>query len=221
MSESPIKEFYKNKTIFVTGGTGFIGKVLIEKLLRSTEVSQIYVLTRPKKGETPQQRIKKLVESGLFDTLREISPNSLERVHAIQGDVEEVGLGIQDTDLDILYHEVDIVIHSAATVRFDENLSKALRINVNGVSEILTICKQMKKLEAMVHVSTAYVHCENKFIDESLKMLPTSPRKTIESLSLLGSDVTDDPVFTKSIIGARPNTYTYTKVLKSFIGFVL
>ncbi|XP_023335240.1 putative fatty acyl-CoA reductase CG5065 isoform X2 [Eurytemora carolleeae] len=193
MSESPIKEFYKNKTIFVTGGTGFIGKVLIEKLLRSTEVSQIYVLTRPKKGETPQQRIKKLVESGLFDTLREISPNSLERVHAIQGDVEEVGLGIQDTDLDILYHEVDIVIHSAATVRFDENLSKALRINVNGVSEILTICKQMKKLEAM----------------------------TIESLSLLGSDVTDDPVFTKSIIGARPNTYTYTKVLKSFIGFVL
>ena len=29
-----IKEFYKNKTIMITGCTGFIGKVILEKLLR-------------------------------------------------------------------------------------------------------------------------------------------------------------------------------------------
>ena len=32
--DSPIKDFYKNKVVFLTGGTGFIGKLLIEKLLR-------------------------------------------------------------------------------------------------------------------------------------------------------------------------------------------
>ena len=30
-----IPNFYKNKTLFVTGATGFLGKVLLEKLLRS------------------------------------------------------------------------------------------------------------------------------------------------------------------------------------------
>lgn len=29
-----IQKFYDNKTVFITGGTGFIGKIMIEKLLR-------------------------------------------------------------------------------------------------------------------------------------------------------------------------------------------
>ena len=29
-----IETFYRDKTVFITGGTGFIGKIIIEKLLR-------------------------------------------------------------------------------------------------------------------------------------------------------------------------------------------
>ena len=29
-----IGDFYRDKTVFITGGTGFIGKIIIEKLLR-------------------------------------------------------------------------------------------------------------------------------------------------------------------------------------------
>ena len=32
--DSPIKDFYKDKVVFLTGGTGFIGKLMIEKMLR-------------------------------------------------------------------------------------------------------------------------------------------------------------------------------------------
>lgn len=32
--DSPMKTFYRDKTILVTGGTGFIGQLFIEKLLR-------------------------------------------------------------------------------------------------------------------------------------------------------------------------------------------
>ena len=32
---SEIADFYKNKSVFITGATGFIGKQLVEKLVRS------------------------------------------------------------------------------------------------------------------------------------------------------------------------------------------
>lgn len=53
-----IAETFDGKTVFITGGTGFIGKPLIEKFLRSTNVKRLYLLIRPKKGKQPHERIK-------------------------------------------------------------------------------------------------------------------------------------------------------------------
>ena len=59
---SEIIEFYKDKSIFITGATGFLGKALIEKLLRSCfHLNKIYLLVRGKKGKTPNERIDELV----------------------------------------------------------------------------------------------------------------------------------------------------------------
>jgi fatty acyl-CoA reductase len=54
-----ITEFFQDTCVFVTGGTGFIGKVLLEKILRSCpDVGNIYVLMRPKKGKDLQERLR-------------------------------------------------------------------------------------------------------------------------------------------------------------------
>lgn len=34
ITTTPVMEFYRGKNVLVTGGTGFIGRLLIEKLLR-------------------------------------------------------------------------------------------------------------------------------------------------------------------------------------------
>lgn len=52
IEETPsVAQYYEGKCMFVTGATGFIGKVLIEKLLRCCpNIRSIYLLMRPKKG---------------------------------------------------------------------------------------------------------------------------------------------------------------------------
>jgi len=59
-----IVDFYAGRTVLVTGATGFMGKVLLEKLLRSCPtITRIYVLIRPKKGFSVEVRLTQLFES--------------------------------------------------------------------------------------------------------------------------------------------------------------
>jgi thioester reductase-like protein len=45
------KEFYKGKAVLLSGVTGFLGKVILEKMLRSLPtIRKIYVMIRPRKN---------------------------------------------------------------------------------------------------------------------------------------------------------------------------
>jgi len=57
-----VENFYKGKSIFITGATGFLGKVLVEKVLRSCpEVKSVYCLMRPKRNQEPAARFEKFL----------------------------------------------------------------------------------------------------------------------------------------------------------------
>lgn len=57
-----IPEYYEGKNVLLTGATGFMGKVLLEKLLRSCpKIKAIYVLVRYKSGKTSQERVEELI----------------------------------------------------------------------------------------------------------------------------------------------------------------
>lgn len=63
-----IPEFYRGRSIFITGATGFMGKVLVEKLLRDCgDLERIYLLIRTKKGVEPQQRLDEYVNHMVSD----------------------------------------------------------------------------------------------------------------------------------------------------------
>lgn len=56
-SESHIANWYRDQKIFITGSTGFMGKVLVEKLLRDCpDIKTLYLLMRTKRGIEPEQR---------------------------------------------------------------------------------------------------------------------------------------------------------------------
>ena len=51
-------EFYSGKNVFISGCTGFLAKVILEKLFRTCpDVGKIYIMVRPKRKMTPISRI--------------------------------------------------------------------------------------------------------------------------------------------------------------------
>lgn len=57
-----IPEYYDGKSVLITGATGFMGKVLLEKLLRACPaVKAVYVLVRQKAGQDPHTRVAEMV----------------------------------------------------------------------------------------------------------------------------------------------------------------
>lgn len=65
-----IAESFRDGTILITGGTGFLGKILIEKLLRSCFVKNIILLVRNKTEISSNQRFAEIcgsVVSALFN----------------------------------------------------------------------------------------------------------------------------------------------------------
>lgn len=61
-----IAETFANKTILITGGTGFVGKVLVEKILRAcSDVKKIILLIRNKKNKSANDRLKVLLNDNV------------------------------------------------------------------------------------------------------------------------------------------------------------
>ena len=62
--ESRVRDFYNGGKILITGSTGFIGKALTEKLLRTcVSITDIYLLIRPKRSQSVEERCKDLLNN--------------------------------------------------------------------------------------------------------------------------------------------------------------
>ncbi|XP_035829281.1 fatty acyl-CoA reductase 1, partial [Aplysia californica] len=213
---SCIANFYKGKTLFITGVTGFMGKVLLEKLLRSCpDIHRVYTLVRPKKGQTPQERIESIIKSKLYDKVREGVPDLSERIVPVVGDVLEPNLGLSEEDEARVAAETQVVFHSAATVKFDEELRLSVRMNVIGVRRMVQLGRKMPNLEALIHVSTAYANCDKEQVKEVVYDPPLHPSKLIDAVEWMDKDAIS--ALTSKLIGSRPNTYTYTKAVAEYL----
>jgi len=202
-----IKDFYSEKSVFLTGTTGFLGKLFLFKLLQLGNVSEILVLCRPRKNKSNAERLDQISNGFLFENLKESFKS---KVRIINGDLQVDGLGLSSDDIEYMKRKVQIVIHAAATIRFDEELLKVIKINIRGTKSMLDLANQMENLQSFIYISTAYSNCPRKTIKEVFYEPPIGYELALELLKLDGNCLN---ALTDRFVAPWPNTYTFSKAI--------
>ncbi|XP_009631061.1 alcohol-forming fatty acyl-CoA reductase-like isoform X2 [Nicotiana tomentosiformis] len=168
MELTSVLKFLENRTILVTGATGFLAKIFVEKILRvQPNVKKLYLLLRAKDNKAALQRFNtEAVAKDLFKLLREKYGANLntfisEKATIIPGDITCENLGVKDPNLvQQMWREVDVIVNIAATTNFDERYDVALDLNTFGAIFVVDFAKKCSKLKVLLHVSTAFVSGE-------------------------------------------------------------
>ncbi|QCD88058.1 fatty acyl-CoA reductase [Vigna unguiculata] len=128
MEFGSVHNFLDGKTILVTGATGFLAKLLVEKILRvQPNIKKLYLLLRAADSEEATKRLHdEVLSKELFRVLRGMWGADFvsfisQKVLAVGCDVSVENLGIKDTKLrEMLLAETDIIVNAAATTNFYE-----------------------------------------------------------------------------------------------------
>lgn len=118
----------KDSNILITGASGFVGSVIVRKLL-GNGYKNIYAVIR---------------KNSRVDLLKDV----LEEIQIVEADLSDI------VALDIILEKMDVVIHSAAVVSFRKKDRKSMmHVNVEGTSNLVNICLE-KKIKRFIHISS-------------------------------------------------------------------
>ncbi|KAF0898390.1 hypothetical protein E2562_007232 [Oryza meyeriana var. granulata] len=158
-----IIEYFKGKSILITGATGFLGKILVEKILRvQPDVKKIYLLVRAIDQASAKQRVQaEVTETELFCLVKEKHGKGFdqfieEKVVALAGDIIYEDLGLEAPVLDDIASHLDVIVNGAATTNFYGRYDVSLDVNVLGVKHLCQLANKCRGLKVFLHISTAY-----------------------------------------------------------------
>ncbi|KAI3450696.1 hypothetical protein Pfo_007361 [Paulownia fortunei] len=238
-----IAHCFEGKTVFITGATGFLAKIFLEKILRiQPKVKKLFLLIRTTSDISAEQRLHDEVLSlELFRFVKKefgSNPLLLQKIIPISGDVSVENFGIIDSEIrEEIWQNVDIIVNSAATTKFDERYDVALGINTLGAMHVQDFARKCSKLKMLLHVSTAYVHGTRVGIipempfhmgdslpEAKISYLDINMEKQIaeERISELQTQnatqkeitvVMKDLGIQRSMLHGWPNTYVFTKAM--------
>lgn len=152
-----IAERLAGKTLLLTGATGFVGKTVLAACLDGLpELREIRLLLRAPDDEAAARRLREeVLSSRAFSEGAVETDLALEtgRLRAVAGDLGAEGLG-RSTPPEL--SGIDVVIHCAASVSFEQPLDEMLELNALGAARLIEAVRASGSEPDFVHVSTAY-----------------------------------------------------------------
>lgn len=160
------------KRLLFTGATGGVGSSLLFELL--SHGFRVTCLVRPKLGLSGYERMKKQV--GI------VPPN----LSVVEGDVTFPLCGVSSENRNRLKGNVDIILHGAGEVDFEEkNVEKIYRVNHGGTVNTLNLADFLE-ISDFRHISTAYVGGDSTNFGEDDFEKGQSPRNAYEEAKWVG-----------------------------------
>jgi long-chain acyl-CoA synthetase len=190
--------------VFLTGGTGFLGRLLLRRLLEDGEA--VVLLVRGGEQAEAAARVSHALRGAGAD------PTSLEgSVHVCRGALDAPGLGLSAEDREYVLSACDRFLHCGASVRFDLTLEKARAVNLEGTRAVLGLARERHRRRGLTrfdHVGTAYVAglrtglVREEELDGSRGHRNTYERSKFEAEQLVREAMSDIPacVFRPSIV---------------------
>jgi fatty acyl-CoA reductase len=144
-----VNERLAGQALLLTGASGFLGKAVLAQCLRELpDLERIVVVLRAEDDEAAARRLAhEVLSSPAFADL------DAERITALAGDVGAPGLGRGEPDG---LAGIDVVVHCAASVSFEQPLDELLELNARGPARLLQALRAAGSDPHMVHLSTAY-----------------------------------------------------------------
>ena len=142
----------QNRTVFLTGATGFLGMEILARLVERG--NRVVALVRASDQIEADARIAEVLTTLYGEPDRYSS-----QVQALAGDVTLPLLGLGEKYTAVAA-QVDYVVHCAASISFTLSLSEARAINVNGTRAVIDFARAAQdrgSLDHFIHVSTAFV----------------------------------------------------------------
>lgn len=155
--------------VLLTGGTGFIGQEVIWQAAHDDAIAEMVILIRPKdiidrktgqkvRTITPAERGVELLRRLWLET-----PEQQVKFRFIAGDIEQPMLGVEPDEMTRLEQTITHVVHSAASVAFDETYEETYRSNVSGTLSALAFSLHLQNAPnspfvAHIGIETSYIH---------------------------------------------------------------
>jgi thioester reductase-like protein len=130
-----------SQSVLLTGFPGFIGKLLVARLLKDDPSLRIVVLVEPRMVATATTAARALGENVIVEP----------------GDITDAHLGLAAARYRELTETVSRVFHLAAIYDLAVPEAVAEAVNVMGTKHVLDFCGACDSLERHHYVSTAYV----------------------------------------------------------------
>lgn len=199
----------ERRVVLVTGVTGFLGKVVLEELVRRREelaIAEVHVVIRRKGTHSGAERFT--TEVAASPCFAGLPQGWTDLVRVLDADLEQPGLGL-DGRTGGLEHELTHIVHSAASVNFDLPIADAARANIVAALNVLDLAKRCPRLRRMVSVSTAYVTPHDGGAGKVEETLAPLPRGAGELFDDIRAGATPEARLLREC--GHPNTYTLTK----------
>lgn len=141
-----IREALAGKRVLLTGATGFLGTAILERLLVDIDVTRIDLVVR---GDG-ERRVAGILAGSAFGPARQRLGSGLDDL--VAGKVRTISADLATSAPEVT-DDVDLVIHSAATVSFDPPIDEAFATNLAGTVRLFEAARG----RPFLHISTAYV----------------------------------------------------------------